>query len=157
MPSRARIRVGAFVAYSPTAVEVTANGLGPWPAQIVEVKTTGLCDLIVFAPDATTLGAAVTDPLTTSANATTIAAPATLAFTDPPSAAEMGLLRTLVNELRTNAIALTTLANESKADTNTLVTRLNQLVSGTSGLRKADVQRGSTAGTFSLVALARTA
>lgn len=41
----------------------------------------------------------------------TIAAPATLAFTDPPSAAEMALLRTLVNEMRTalNAAAATSL------------------------------------------------
>lgn len=30
----------------------------------------------------------------------TIVAPALLAFTDPPSAAEMALLRTLVNEMR---------------------------------------------------------
>lgn len=35
----------------------------------------------------------------------TIAAPALNAFTDPPSAAEMALLRTLVNELRTRMIA----------------------------------------------------
>ena len=35
----------------------------------------------------------------------TIAAPETLAFTDPPSAAEMALLRTLVNEMRAALIA----------------------------------------------------
>jgi len=35
----------------------------------------------------------------------TIAAPALLAFTDPPAAAEMALLRTLVNELRATLIA----------------------------------------------------
>lgn len=35
----------------------------------------------------------------------TIAAPALAAFTDPPSAAEMALLRTLVNEMRTALIA----------------------------------------------------
>jgi len=33
-----------------------------------------------------------------------IAAPALLAFTDPPSAAEMALLRTLVNEIRTKML-----------------------------------------------------
>lgn len=35
----------------------------------------------------------------------TIAAPALAAFTDPPSAAEMALLRTLVNEIRAAIIA----------------------------------------------------
>lgn len=35
-----------------------------------------------------------------SAKGATIAAPALAAFTDPPSAAEMALLRTLVNEMR---------------------------------------------------------
>lgn len=35
----------------------------------------------------------------------TIASPALLAFTDPPAAAEMALLRTLVNEMRAAMIA----------------------------------------------------
>lgn len=35
----------------------------------------------------------------------TIAAPALAAFTDPPSAAEMALLRTLVNEMRAALIS----------------------------------------------------
>lgn len=40
-----------------------------------------------------------------SVKGATIAAPALLAFTDPPSAAEMALLRTLVNEMRAAMIA----------------------------------------------------
>lgn len=40
-----------------------------------------------------------------SCKGATIAAPALLAFTDPPSAAEMGLLRTLVNEMRAAMIS----------------------------------------------------
>lgn len=39
-----------------------------------------------------------------SCKGATIAAPALLAFTDPPSAAEMALLRTLVNEIRSALI-----------------------------------------------------
>jgi hypothetical protein len=47
----------------------------------------------------------------TAAKGATITAPALLAFTDPPSAAEMALLRTLVNEIRTalNTTAATSL------------------------------------------------
>lgn len=41
----------------------------------------------------------------TSCKGATIAAPATLAFSDPPLAAEMALLRTLVNEMRSALIA----------------------------------------------------
>jgi acetylglutamate kinase len=40
-----------------------------------------------------------------TARAATIAAPALAAFTDPPNAAEMALLRTLVNEIRASLIA----------------------------------------------------
>lgn len=36
-----------------------------------------------------------------------VSAPALAAFTDPPSAAEMALLRTLVNQLRAAAVAST--------------------------------------------------
>jgi len=54
----------------------------------------------------------------TSPDPAAIAAPATAAFTDPPSAAEMGLLRTLVNEIRTTAIATRTLTIELKSDAN---------------------------------------
>lgn len=39
-----------------------------------------------------------------SVKGATVAAPALLAFTDPPAAAEMALLRTLVNEIRAGQI-----------------------------------------------------
>jgi len=54
----------------------------------------------------------------TSADPPAISAAALGAFTDPPSAAEMALLRTLVNELRTTVIAIRTLDIEIKTDLN---------------------------------------
>lgn len=47
-----------------------------------------------------------------------IAAVALAAFTDPPTAGEMALLRTLVNEIRTTEIANRVLALELKTDVN---------------------------------------
>ena len=54
----------------------------------------------------------------TSADPTAVSDGAIGAFTDPPSAAEMALLRTLVNELRTTVIAIRTLDIEIKTDLN---------------------------------------
>jgi hypothetical protein len=48
-------------------------------------------------PSLATVLRGIADDLT---NRSAVAAPALLAFTDPPSAAEMALLRTLVNEIR---------------------------------------------------------
>lgn len=54
----------------------------------------------------------------TSADPPAVAAAALAAFTDPPTAGEMGNLRTLVNEIRLTEIANRTLAIEIKTDVN---------------------------------------
>ena len=122
--TRARVRVGRSVTYNPTATEVTANGAGPWLAIIADVLATGACDLIVYAPDPSALGAALASPLITTADAD--------ATYGQPEA-------DLINEL--------------KADVNTLVARVNQLITGSGALRKSAVAQGTTAGTFSLTGI----
>jgi len=128
MTSRARIRTGRSVSYNPTAAEVTANGEGPWPALITDVDADGAVDLLVHVPgDALgTLAAALADPLHTE---TAIAA-----FTDPPTAGEMALLRTFVNSLQ--------------ADLNLMGTLVNQARGLLSNTRKTAVQHGSGAGRY---------
>lgn len=57
----------------------------------------------------------------TSPDPTAVAASALGAFTDPPTAGEMGNLRTLVNQIRTTAIETRTLVIELKSDANAAV------------------------------------
>ncbi len=98
MTDRSRLRRGREVFYWPTDAEETANGAGPWPGLIVTVNADGSCDLVVDPPTETDVAA--------------VSAGALAAFTDPPTAVEMGNLRTLVNELRTTVIAARTRAND---------------------------------------------
>jgi transposase len=98
-------------------------------AVITRVNTDGTADLLVDVPGVTpTSAAALASPL--------IAAPATAAFTDPPNAAEMALLRTLVNELRTDVNVMATLVNELRAE---------------SSGRRSSVVRGGAVGQFDLI------
>ena len=135
MPERYRKRAGKEVTYYPTAAEVTANGAGPWRAFVTKVNPTGTVDLLCDLPSDSTVGAAVADPLLASADP----AAALAAFTDPPNAAEMALLRTLVNELRTAWI-------EVKADVNALAQLVNQLRTGGTNRRKLAVTEGQGPG-----------
>lgn len=131
MADRSRIRRGREILYTPTAAEATALGAGPWPGLITHVNVDGSCDLVVDVPGGDAVGAALASTL--------IAAPAAAAFTDPPSAAEMALLRTLVNELRT--------------DVNTMATLVNTLRSAALGSgRKDSIAQGGGVGQFSLAA-----
>jgi hypothetical protein len=68
MPSRARIRVGRKIAYTPTAAEATADGAGPWYGEIIRVYSNGTADLRVtptvpatLADDPTAVAAADAD------------------------------------------------------------------------------------------------
>lgn len=142
--SRSRLRVGRMVAYNPTAAEVTSNGEGPWPALIVEVFASGNADLKAFPPDASALGAAVADPITTSPNAE---ATVVVDATDLPSA------EALVNDIKAKYNVAVTLINELKVDANAMATRLNQLVTGTGGAYKNNIQQGTTGGTFTLIGI----
>lgn len=197
MVDRQRVRVGRDVSYNPTAAEVTASGVGPWPGKISDVNVDGSIDLAVIPPgDALgVVGAALADPLITTADFTVIAATDLAAqaaaastqtaaadvgvFTDPPSAAEMAILRTLVNEskadynaaqleiaeLITLYAATLTMANEIKVDFNlmrTLVlelkvdlnvatTLINQLRGLDANTQIPAVTRGQAAGQFDFV------
>lgn len=68
----------------------------------------------------TSVNAGITGLSITSADPAAVSAGALAAFTNPPTAGEMANTRTLVNELRTTAIATRTLALELKGDLNTL-------------------------------------
>lgn len=126
MTDRSRIRRGREVSYNPTAAEVTALGAGPWPALITKVNADGTCDLAVDPPNASSVGAALADPL--------IASPAAAAQTGAYVQADVQSIATLANELRTDVIAL--------------AQRVNQLV--TAAGRKASVRQGGQPGQFSL-------
>jgi hypothetical protein len=79
MTDRSRIRRGREVAYTPTAAEEAALGAGPWPGIITKVNADGTCDLAVDPPGASSVGAALTDPLVTTANASDLATAQALA------------------------------------------------------------------------------
>lgn len=51
--TRARLRVGRSVSYTPTVVEAAANGAGPFPAVIAEPQKNGTADILVMFPTAT--------------------------------------------------------------------------------------------------------
>jgi len=121
MPDRSRLRRGREVAYTPTAAEAAALGAGPWPGLITRVNADGTCDLVVDPPAGTTVGAALTSPLITDADAD-----------------------------GTYGAAEATLINNLKAGVNSLVTRVNQLVSAAG--RKSSVRQGGAAGQFSVQA-----
>lgn len=124
---RSRVRVGRQVIYFPTTVEDDL-GAGPWQATIVDLNDDGTVDLVVDPPGATTVGAALADTL----------AGAIEAFADPPSAAEMAALRTLVNQLRVAVLAAQTRVNEVRTrDTERL---------------KTSVSRGQQVGQFDVLA-----
>jgi hypothetical protein len=124
MPNRARFHRGRQVLYTPTAAETTAQGGGQWPGLITRVNADGTCDLAVWPPAPTVVGAALADPLVVAAAATA------------PGGA--------YNQVDTATIA--TLANANKAAINAMVTRLNQLI--TAAGRKASVKQGGQAGQF---------
>lgn len=120
MGDRSRLRVGRGVLYTPTLVEAAAQGEGPWAAKILRVNAGGTVDLHVFAAAVTT------------------AVPAALA--DPlvtsPDGSDAGTTQTLANEL--------------KADVNTLTTLVNAMREETVGARRTGVALGGMGGQFSL-------
>lgn len=145
MTDRSRVRVGRGVFYNPTAAEIAAYGVGPWAATIVKVNT-GSVDLQVWLPvlaegaeaplDEPLIEAA--DPAEIAAAAPTAVAAAALAspliaaadiaaFTDPPSAAEMALLRTFVNEVKTDLNVAATLINQIRASIAEHLTLITEL------------------------------
>jgi hypothetical protein len=121
---RQRVRVGQNIRYFPTPAEEADIGPGPYPGTINLVNRDGTVDISMLLPggsavptgsiSSTTPAAitgatptAITAPTSTAITAATPTAitaadpaGALAAFTDPPSAAEMALLRTLVNQLR---------------------------------------------------------
>lgn len=112
--------MGRGVLYTPTLVEAAAQGEGPWAAKILRVNAGGTVDLHVFAAAVTT------------------AVPAALA--DPlvtsPDGSDAGTTQTLANEL--------------KADVNTLTTLINAMREETVGARRTGVALGGMGGQFSL-------
>jgi hypothetical protein len=132
---------------------------------IVEVhEATGLADLMVFAPDPSSLGAALADPITTTADAavTAVADSAVTAVADAAGDVGSGALANdlkakynlavaLINDLKAKYNLAVALSNELKTDTNAVVTRMNQLVTGSSGSRINNVAMGTSGGTFTLV------
>lgn len=126
MGDRARFRKGRGILYNPTTAEAAARGVGPWMGVIVDVNANGTVDLRVFAPDEATLGAVLTDPLVTSANA----------------AAQTGAY------VQADVQSIATLANELKTDLNAVVTRLNEVVNRVGDSRKAGVTYGPLPGQF---------
>jgi len=51
--TRARLRGGRRIRYFPTAAEVIANGVGPFPALVAVPHADGTADIEVFFPTAT--------------------------------------------------------------------------------------------------------
>lgn len=128
---RSRLRRGRDILYNPTAAEVTALGAGPWPGLITQVNPDGTCSLHVDTPLPTTVGAAVADPLITSAS---------------------GVAAAGANPTKAEYDVVVTLANELKADVITLAQRVNQLLVGSGARQKSSVHQGAGPGQFSLVA-----
>lgn len=144
MTDRSRVRVGRDVSYMPTSTEETTYGVGPWPATIVAVNADGTADLQVHPPVPATVGAALADPLTTTAAA---------AATEEPDAAGAAYGQPeedLLNDLKAKYNAAVTLINELKTDVNALVARLNELVARES--LRTDVPNSNVAGGFSTYA-----
>jgi len=157
--------VGRGVLYMPTEAEATAQGEGPWAAQIVKAHANGSADLIVLPPVVpaaiggaladplfTTAdpGAALADPLVTQANAT---ANVSAVYVE----AEVQTIADLANANKVAINDLVTLVNqaralgvEAKADINAIVTLVNAVRGETSGLRKLNVTQGGGVGQFSL-------
>lgn len=82
---------------------------------------------------------AATPSSLTSPLATDVTDGALGAFTDPPSAAEMAALRSLVNQLRTTVIELDTLTTDMAARIGELITLITEI--------KTDVTAAVDAGT----------
>lgn len=112
MTDRSRVRRGREVSYWPTAAEEASLGAGPWPALITKVNADGTCDLAVDPPGASSVGASLTSPLITDADAD-----------------------------GTYGAAEATMLNNLKAGVNSIVTRLNQLVVA-AGRKASVVQGG---------------
>ena len=96
MSSRARIRVGREVHYYPTAAEVAALGVGPWPGKIVGVSADGSVNIDTAPPAQGTVGAALADPLVTTANAIDLATAQALANANKVA---INLMVTRLNQL----------------------------------------------------------
>jgi len=174
--SRARLRVGRDIIYTPTAVEAASFGPGPWTAQIAEVFEDGTVDLVVDVPDPASAGAPVADPLLTSASSAVTAAAdaAALVVAPPPTPAGVGYVQaeatatadsiaelqatvgalvTLANDLKAKYNVAVTLLNETKADVNILATAMNTLLNAPpGGARRDAVPRGAGPGTYSFEA-----
>lgn len=124
MPTRARTSRGRAILYTPTAAEATAQGAGQWPGEITRVNADGTFDLLVAPPAPTVVGAALTDPLVSTVNASA------------PSA----------GYVQAEAVTAANLANADKVAINLLVTRVNQLI--TAAGRKASIKQGGQPGQF---------
>jgi len=115
MAYRGRYRVGRVVAYTPTAAEATADGDGPWPAQIVRVNADDTVDLRVFPTVPAAPAAVLADPIVTS-----------------PNGSDAATTQTLANELKVDVNVICTLVNELRAAL-LLSTRTSVAEGGTPG------------------------
>lgn len=131
MTDRQRIRRGRTVSYNPTAAEEAVSGEGPYLAMITNVNQDGTVDLLIDTPAPTAVSGAAIGA----------------ALSDPIVTSPDG----------SDPATTQTLANEIKADVNTMVTRLNEATALLNELRgvaintrKSSVARGAQAGQFSL-------
>lgn len=137
---------GPFVLLTGAAVNGTSGtqaGIAAPGALLITVATPGVYQntntlasptwtpfgetIVVTVPQTAVADAAAA---TVGANITASVGTNIAAFTDPPSAAEMALLRTFVNALKTDAALLITMANAQKADAASLRTELNLALAG---------------------------
>ena len=152
--SRARLRVGRDIIYTPTAAEAVSFGPGPWTAQIAEIFDDGSVDLVVDVPDPASAGAPVADPLIAAA------AIAAVAVVPPPTPGGVGYVQAdmtatanSIIELQTIAATLRTLVNELRTDVNILAAATNTLLTAPpGGARRSGVARGVGPGTYSFEA-----
>lgn len=117
MSDRSRMRKGRVVMYYPTSAEV-AGGATATPAVVIAVDnaadTVDVTLLGISSSGGSTISAAAPTAIT-AIDPTAVAATALGAFSDPPLAAEMSNLRTLINELLTTTIENRALALDLKA------------------------------------------